>query len=194
MNTKANDKPNKELGAEKNPEETLENIAVDLFGALGVDNVAEWERQGRRFRHLLKKGIEPGPWVVVEADIQEDTQIPSGNDRCDLSDVYEAMEEIAEMQAVVNHGLGSTSEDAELSKHGIHVEHTGEGETTLTVTVEGQRNWPEALGGRALDGEIERRFTIVVRRAAWRDRKIRRLAKIVTTSVLLHPDPRKSSL
>lgn len=194
MNTKTNDKPNKELGAEKNSEETPENTAVDLFGALGVDDVAEWERQGRRFRHLLEKGIEPGPWVVVEADILEESQVPSGNDRRDLSSIYAAMETIAEMQTIVNHGLGSVSEDDELLKHGVSVEHIAEGETVISVTVEGQRHWPEELGGEALEGEIERRFTIVVRRAAWRDRKVRRLAKITATSVQLHPDPHNTEL
>jgi len=169
---------------------------VELESAIGVkaEEAAEYRRKQRRFRHLMERGVEPGAWIVVEVDIHEAAQIPSGVNRCDLVETFEALGAEPELAPLINLGLGSEMELEALDAAGWAVVHDEATETVLHATIEGNREWSEHLGGRARDGEIERRFEIVVRRAPWRDRKIRRLSKINVVSVQIHPDPEKSDL
>jgi len=183
--------PQKEGAGEDEAEEE-----VELESAIGVtaEEAAEYRRKQRRFRHLMARGDEPGAWIVVEVDIHEAAQIPSGTNRRDLVETFEALGAEPELAPLLDLGLGSEAELGALDAAGWEVVHDEATETVLHATIEGDREWSEHLGGRARAGEIERRFEIVVRRAPWRDRKIRRLSKINVVSVQIHPDPEKSNL
>jgi hypothetical protein len=178
-----------EAANETGQHETIEH-------ALGLTEAeyGEYGRKQRRFWHLLRRGIEPGPWVMVEVDLTEAVQIPSGAGRRDLIEEMRAMETVPELRDILAVSLGGELDtEAVAGAGGVLISHDAQ-ETVLHAVIEGTRDWSEHLGGAAGGGEIERRFEITVRRAPWRDRKVRRFAKILIVSVQIHPDPIASAL
>lgn len=175
-------------------DEAVEYETIEQVLGLTEDEHDEYGRKRRRFWHLLGRGIEPGPWVMVEVDLTEAAQIPSGAGRCDLVEEMRAMEAVPELRALIQVVLGSELDEAAVAAAGGSIVSHDEHETVLYAVVEGARDWPGHLGGAAGAGEVERRFEITVRRAAWRDRKVRRFAKISIVSIQIHPDPVKSTL
>jgi len=177
-----------------NPNDPMQHDTIEQVLGLTEHEHAEYGRKRRRFWHLLRRGIEPGPWVMVEVDLVEAAQIPSGSGRRDLVDEMRAMETLPELREILEAALGSEFDEAALAAAGGILSAHDAQETVLHAVLEGARDWPTELGGPAGDGEIERRFEITVRRAAWRDRKVRRFAKLSIVSVQIHPDPATSTL
>lgn len=174
--------------------ETGQHETIEQVLGLTEAEHDEYSRKRRRFWHLLRRGIEPGPWVMVEVDLTEAAQIPSGAGRCDLVEEMRAMETVPELRDLLEASLGNEIDtEAVAAAGGVLISHDAQ-ETVLHAVIEGARDWPEHLGGAAGAGEVERRFEITVRRAPWRDRKVRRFAKIVIVSVQIHPDPAASVL
>jgi hypothetical protein len=58
---------------------------------------------------------------------------------------------------------------------------------TVTLWVTDGVAWPQALGGTGAPGEVARVFTLVAQHAAWRDRKVRRLAEVHIAAEELWP-------
>lgn len=174
--------------------ETVAHETIEQVLGLTEAEYGEYGRKRRRFWHLLRRGIEPGPWVMVEVDLVEASQIPSGTGRRDLVEEMRAMETVPELRDLLEASLGNELDaEAVAAAGGVLISHD-EQETVLHAVIEGGREWSTHLGGVAKEGEIERRFEITVRRAPWRDRKVRRFAKIVIVSVQIHPDPAESAL
>jgi len=174
--------------------ESGEHETIEQVLGLTEGEHAEYGRKRRRFWHLLGRGVEPGPWVMVEVDLAEIVQVPSGAGRCDLVEEMRAMEAVPELRDLLQAALGSELDEAAVAAAGGTIASHDEHETVLYAVLEGARDWPGSLGGVAGAGEVERRFEITVRRAAWRDRKVRRFAKLSIVSVQIHPDPVKSAL
>lgn len=164
-----------------------------VLGAVWVEDGGEYARQDRRFQYLVDAGLEPGPWVAIERDLVDVAQIPSGPNRQDLVQVYEALTQVGELEPVVRAVLGPVFDPATLPP-GVMVEVDTDDHTVVRAVVEGTRPWDPALGGTGVPGEIERVFTLYVRRAPWRDRAVRRLARVVVACIEIHPDPVESTL
>ena len=173
--------------------ELQELLGESIASEAGVE-AGEYLRRTRRFYHLLEHGHEPGEWIVIERDLREVSQVPSGSARRDLAEEMAALEGESECGAVLEVACGAELDVAAVERlGGVVLEHNEES-SVIEIVVEGRRSWPEVLGGEGLRGEIERRFTLHVRRAAWRDRRVRRLAKLTVTAVEIHPDPERSQL
>ena len=176
------------------PAENLQELLGEAIAAEASVEAREYLRKTKRFYHLLERGIDPGEWIVLERDLVEVAQIPSGSNRRDLAAEMEALEAEAECRFIVEAATAAEFEVEEVERRGgVVVEHGEEG-SIVEIVVEGQRAWPEPLGGAGLRGEIERRITLHVRRAPWRDRRVRRLAKLTVVAVEIHPDPERSAL
>ena len=159
-----------------------------------IPSLEDYARKDRRFQHLLLKGIEPGAWVAVERDLIEVVQIPSGTKRLDLQTEIEAMKNVPEMVEVLEKALGANVDIEEIEKlGGLVLEHSEEA-SVIQIVIEGRREWNNVLGGISLLGEIERVFTLHIRRAPWRDRQGRRLSKLTVQAIEMHADPVNSEL
>lgn len=178
--------------AQKRDNSALEAVLVATGTEREVDLTA-YARQDRRFQYLLERGIEPGPWIAIERDLVQRSQIPSGKQRQDLSEELSAASERPEIDQLFRAVLSSSVDVASLEDLGIEVVEHDDEHTVAVICVEGARTWPDALGGTGVVGEIERRFTIHARRAPWRDRAVRRLAKLEIVAVEVHPDPEQSA-
>lgn len=167
---------------------------ADLTGVVDVGEREQYLRQNRRFLHLLELGVEPGAWIAVEHDLVSVAQIPSGVLRRDLTDEISAMEEHIELRTVLDAVTGASVQLDRVSDLGATIEVHDAERTVVRVVVEGRRAWAAVLGGPAPRAEMERSFTIHVRRAPWRDRKNRRVARIDVRATEIHPDPEHSDL
>lgn len=176
--------------------DTTEERSETIEQVLGIKETeyGEYDRKRRRFWHLMQRGIEPGPWVILEVDLIETSQIPSGARRCDLVEEMRDMESVPELNDILEAALGGELNTEAVSVAGGILISNSEQETVLHAVIEGERDWTTCLGGPKRPGEIERRFEITVRRAVWRDRKVRRFAKIAIVSVQIHPDPETNTL
>lgn len=172
---------------------SMECIADGIARQFGR-NGREYLRKMRRFHYLLGCGEEPGAWIITERTVVDQAQVPSGKDRRDLGEVVEAFDAESECRGIVEAALAGELDRAGIERLGGTVLEHGDDSSTVEFVVEGSRNWPDALGGAGGSGEIERRFTLHVRRAAWRDRRVRRLARVVAVALEIQPDPDKSEL
>lgn len=173
--------------------QVVDDVQRTVLRARWVRDDGEYARQDRRFQHRVARGIEPGPWVCIERDLIDESQVPSGAQRRDLGEAYAAAMDTPELRRVLSCALAREVSLEDLSAVATVLEHHGEG-SVCTVVVEGARSWPAVLGGDAIPGEIERVFTVHVRRAPWRDRAVRRLARLQVAAVEIHPDPVGSDL
>jgi hypothetical protein len=132
----------------------------------------------RTRRMMITGSAGAGPETVETlVDVAQDT----GRVKRDL---------VAEMDALAAHPVLSTVCDQLLGPEppagapelGMPVAFTSDG-TVSTVTVELRGPaWPTALGAAAAINEVSRVFTLEARHAAWRDRKSRRLARLLVES------------
>lgn len=173
--------------------EYLETLAASISDATGCDE-REYLRKMKRFRHLLARGIEPGAWMVIEHDLVNVAQVPSGANRRDLVAELEALEGIAECAEIVGLALERELVVEAIEDLGGIVRVEDDTTSTVTIVVEGERQWPEVLGGDKTAGELERRVVLHIKRAPWRDRKVRRLARLEVIGVEIHPDYEHSEL
>jgi len=174
------------------PSTTTEIADVgEIAELLGASDRVEYLRRERRFQYLLRNGMEPGSWVALERGLISAAQIPSGPKRCDLVDAYTAMREIDDLTEIINVLLDKDLDAVamvRLENLGVEIHDHDRERSVAVITIEGARCWPDALGGPARVGEIERRFTVHVRRAPWRDRSVRRLSALEVHGVEMHCD------
>jgi hypothetical protein len=165
--------------------------ATEIADLLGASDRAEYLRRERRFQYLLRNGMEPGAWVALERGLISAAQVPSGPKRCDLVAEYSAMRETDDLAEIINVLLDKGLDALDMTRLedlGVELHEHDHERSVAVVTIEGARDWHDALGGPARVGEIERRFTVHVRRAPWRDRSVRRLSALEVHGVELHPD------
>jgi hypothetical protein len=154
-----------------------------------VEYASNYTERDRLFGERLAAGIEPGPFVLVEHTLCVATQSTSGAGRKqDLVAEYETLTDIPELRGWFHKALGAGTERPAVEGPARVVSHD-DTRTVIDVTCEGRRRWPTHLGGPASVHEVERTFTIVIRRAPWRDRAVRRLQTVETRTIELHLDP-----
>lgn len=167
----------------------LEQSGWTLDSDDNLDALARYVDGDRQFGERLAGGIEPGPFVLVEHLLCVATQSTSGAGRKqDLTAEYEALAELPEMRNWFHKTLGASTATPPVSGPARIVSHD-DTRTVIDVLCEGRRNWPPFLGGVPTVHELERTFTLVIRRAPWRDRAVRRLQVVETKTVEVHLDP-----
>lgn len=167
----------------------LETSGWQLDNPEQAEQIARYVARDREFAERLARGVEPGPFVLVEHTLCVATQSTSGTSgKADLTAEFDALSLVPEIGPWLTKALGSAPElDGDIP-HARVIEHD-DSRTVLEATCEGRRRWPACLGGPAGSHEIERSFTIVIRRAPWRDRAVRRLQVVESKSLEVHLDP-----
>jgi hypothetical protein len=153
----------------------------------GCDAVERWLQAERRFQFLLARGDEVGSYILCERPLGVWSQT-GGAAKADLVAQYAALADCDELCDGVRVALAGEFDSAAFGSLGGVVLDVGES-TVCELRSEAGRSWPDALGGGASRGEIERRFVLHVRRATWRDRAVRRLSRLEVFAVELHADP-----
>lgn len=134
----------------------------------------------------------PGPAVTVRQELSRAVQVTGKVGRCDL-DLH--LRELAQVPGLGTVASMATAEQVDvgaleelLDALGGSME-AGEGALSVRVPFVAAPGSPAWLGGAALPGELRRVAELSVRHAAWRDRRVRRLAAVRVVSEQLWPDP-----
>ena len=173
---------------------TLE-IDLDQLGGTGADAVRHaldaYATACRRLAGGLAHDNPIGPWVITRRPLVVASQQAGTRSaqRGDLHDELEGLREFEDTERIVDALLGPVVAASSLYALGATAVAVEDGRTTVTLPVEGFREWRAALGGTPGPNEIERHFTLVANHAAWRDRAVRRLVRVETAAVELLPDP-----
>jgi hypothetical protein len=130
-----------------------------------------WSACRRLWNRAEHDGSLAGPCVRIERLVCQ-AQQETGRNKVDLVAHLEGLRNVAGVGAILDDVLG---------------DHPA-GDATVTVTG-APGVYPRCLGGAPSPGEIERRFVIDVRYASWRDRPVRRLARIQVWVDEIWPDP-----
>lgn len=167
----------------------LDLTSVDPEDAVAI---VRYYETTQRFWRRLAQGLEPGPYMAGER-LLVDARQQSGHGarKVDLRDIYESLRHIPIVSEVVNVMLGDPVDPRALKEIGRHlhiaVDDTGD-RTVVDMYVE-QQGFDDVLGGPPAPGEVRRHLHIEARRAAWRDRRVRRLVKVQVWAEELWPDP-----
>lgn len=168
-------------------------VEVDLEAA--PDEVSEqvltYVDRCRTLARELERG-SIGAWIVVSRPLVTHVQQAGSRSakRGDLGEVYAALSECEETLQVLESALGATLEVGGITLAGGVVTSIEGTLSRVELRVEGARDWPEILGGAASPNEIERLFRFYVNHATWRDRQVRRLAKVEVFSIEMLCDPK----
>jgi hypothetical protein len=123
--------------------------------------------------------------VLVRVPLLDRRQIDSKAARVDLSTEFAAMEHIAALSPALR--LLDTDPDwVSLAQVGQLDRH--DDRCALTVEVSATQ-WPLELGGPVSPGELARVLRLEASHAAWRDRRVRRLVRVVVHALEVWPDP-----
>lgn len=123
--------------------------------------------------------------VLVRVPLLDRRQVDSKTARTDLGPLYEAMEHIPSLRAALGL-LDSTPDWDALAAVGL-LERDGD-RSVLTLELPTQQ-WPLELGGPAAPGEVSRTLRLETSHATWRDRRVRRLVRVVVHALEIWPDP-----
>jgi hypothetical protein len=136
------------------------------------------------------------PFVTVRRDLLEHVQLTGKKDRADLGEVYEAFATVPTLADLVERLTGAEPDVAALtlmaSSLGGQLSVPADGVLEVTLRLSGRWALPDVLGGVSGPGEVSRELVLTARQAAWRDRRVRRLARVLVRSVELWPDPAPS--
>lgn len=137
----------------------------------------------------LSVGEEPGPWVAVTRTLGEWKQ----RKHTDLAPQMRELDSVPVLGDMVAELLAPAPQwdvvNALTDPLNGWVERDSTGATRVEVCWPGQFGWSSYLGGPCSPGEQARRVIVGVRHAKWRDRKARRLVRVVTQAVELWPKP-----
>lgn len=131
-------------------------------------------------------------YVVTRRALVEHAQVTAKVGRRDLGDVFEDIVSAGELGEVLNELTGAEPDEAALRSLVRSAGGTlsrDDGVWTASVPMSSAVAWPVSLGGVALLCEVSRSVTLTVRHAAWRDRRVRRLAKVEVHVDELWADP-----
>jgi len=157
-------------------------VEVDLDQAPSelADLVLGYQEANRMVASQLEGGEAIGPWIITSRLLVSRVQQAGTKSaqRGDLAAELAGLREIDECDKVAEILLASTVDLEALKATGAElVESTG-AKTVVKVRIEGQRDWPESLGGGASRNEIERHILLSANHASWRDRQLRRLTRV----------------
>lgn len=160
-------------------------VDVDSMRAAGAHDAADtlwtyWQRS-----HI----VDGGDLTVVT--LLHDHEQNSGARKADLREVYTDLRAHPVTGPVLEHACGATP-DPETLRDLLDVAgsalHLESGQCSFTVELS-PTYLPATLGGPRLWRETTRRITVVVRHAPWRDRRIRRLSRVLVESIQRWPEP-----
>lgn len=183
--------------------ESLARAGVRVAGATEIDisvadeptrrAVLSYLDRNRTLARDLKNEAAIGAWVITRRSLGVWNQQAGGRSkgRGDLSAQFEALRMISETAEVAEAILGSEIDEDVLVGDNIEVVEREELKTVVRLRVEGTREWPGALGGASSANEIERVITLVANHASWRDRQVRRLARVEVDAIEILADPRE---
>ena len=160
---------------------SLDRVAAEMCPDTAARLDSYWERS----KALWAQGR--GPAVLVRRSLVTARQIDRKDGRVDLHDELAALEVLPGADSVIETLLGQDPDLALLQD--AHADRTGN-ETTVTLTHR-SLEWPTALGGPAGPGELHRVIVVTANHAKWRDRKVRRLARVDVSVDEVWPDPSK---
>lgn len=123
--------------------------------------------------------------VVVRVPLVDRRQTDSKVARVDLGPLYAAMEHVPALVPAL--GLLDADPDwSALDRVGTLERH--DDRSALTVEL-ASAHWPLELGGPSSPGELVRTVRLEASHAAWRDRRVRRLVRVVVHAQEIWPDP-----
>lgn len=143
-----------------------------------------------RFWAETRRGAVRGDLPVTARRVLLDDRQDTGRAKRDLDEALDALDghrylgPVADVllapEAPTRKALGSVvGSEAKVSR--------SDGALVVTVAATSP-GWPAALGGAPMPNEVRRWFRLEARHAAWRDRRVRRLARIVVWAEERWPD------
>lgn len=139
----------------------------------------------RNLWELYELGDTPKDAVLVRMPVLDRRQVDSKTARTDLGPLYDAMEHIPALRDALGL-LDSAPEWDALAAMGL-LERDGD-RSVLTLELP-TRQWPLELGGPPAPGEVSRTLRLETSHATWRDRRVRRLVRVVVYAIEVWPDP-----
>lgn len=173
-------------------------IDTDLLPASEATALLAWWEQTRHlWDHAAHgSGLE---WVATSRQVMDRRQVTSKTGRADLVEEFEAAESIAALREALHEASERVPDveavcDLAASLGGVFTFDETASTGQLQVRLSGSLLYPDALGGLAHPGETSREVTMLLRYAAWRDRRVRRLAAVqVTLEQLWAPVPARAA-
>lgn len=153
---------------------------ADRAGPAAAARVRAYYEAARRFW-----AAPAGPWVRVER-VLVDARQRTGWPRLDLHAELAAVEATPGLCAAARAALANPPPAALSGPLEYHRHATG---ARLVWYAPRLARWPVALGAAPGPGEVLRRVELDVRHAPWRDRRIRRLARVRVCVEEYWPDP-----
>ncbi len=138
------------------------------------------------------EGVGGRPFALVRRTVVEHVQRDDAQGRSDLAHVLEATQGVQLLGWVLESLCGTTPDYAEILRKAsvwdARLEQDGV-RSVLTLDIPSAKGWPDALGGSQGLRELKRRITIETNHAKWRDRRVRRLVRVLVEADELWADP-----
>lgn len=136
-----------------------------------------------------------GPFVLTRRDVVDHKQVTAKTGREDLTDVFTELGHLS-LTAELLDAVTCPDPDPAVV-HALADQLAGSADLTdgawhVTVPLEGAVAWPACLGGPPGHAEVSRALVITCRHAPWRDRRVRRLARVRVHVEEMWADPSRS--
>lgn len=163
------------------PQLDVARVAAD-HGAEVAGDVVDYLREAERLWVSDGDGGRAHERSLIDA-----RQVTSSQGRHDLDDEHAALGQLPAVGAWLDELLADSPDLDVLERRGRGLRAQLDGnpsaaQVTATI-VPTTRLWPAALGGHPSPAERHRRVRITVRRARWRTRRLRRLARVAVVAV-----------
>jgi len=131
--------------------------------------------------------------VLARRAVADHVQVTAKAGRSDLGAVYETLTGLPLLDAITAELTSERPDDGVLRRLSAPfagtVEQIGDGALEVVLYTDAAATLPAVLGGVAWPGELQRELRLLARHAAWRDRRVRRLARVSVYTHELWPDP-----
>lgn len=174
-------------------------VEVDLDGVRGAcpslcQALELYQSQTERLWARAASGAGSGErYVTTRRRVADHHQVTGTAGRADLREVFDAVEGLPQIGAVLQVATDTDPVLEDLSEQvgtlDGEVTCPAPGVVVLEVPLVGVAAWPEQLGGPPTPTEIGRTLVLTVRHARWRDRRVRRLARVEVFVEELFADP-----
>lgn len=168
----------------------LADVARLLGGKIAAALAGYWRECGRMW---VDPDTLPTHQVNYRRVLASYRQTTGTRGRADLGDVYYALNDIPFLRPWVDAATDPVPDPERLSMEAEtfngHVSFPEDGLVATAVQITAGMAFPQGLGGVPNLGETHRRIELECRQAKWRDRRIRRLAKVTVRSIERWPNP-----
>lgn len=192
------------------PELDLDRLAASSADAAQIARIiGNWWNACRELWEAATRDRVAGmAWLRTRRVLIDAAQSTAKKDKRDLSEEFLALTDAGPLARLVIEATAADPDRALVQSMAKAIGGTAEFDVvpntatgtsattaaTLTLPMAGTMWWPSALGGIAWPGEVGREAVVGLRYAAWRDRRVRRLATVRVTSTELWADPARTSL